>query len=141
MYPCSFRAPLYACLSAIHRYLMRETGQLLQAGLQPNHLQPHGTPSHPHPPPTPTPQTETVSQPPLTSFECLMEKVLRLESEMGRDSAGAKLPYVGPRTFQQFLECFCVVFRRKHSEAEMEKNNLRCVMYLCNVGPALRGMV
>ena len=64
-----------------------------------------------------------------------MEKVLRLESEMGRDSAGTKLPYVGPRTFQQFLECFCVVFRRKHSEAEMEKNNLRCVMYLCNVGP------
>ena len=64
-----------------------------------------------------------------------MEKVLRLESEMGRDSAGAKLPYVGPRTFQQFLECFCVVFRRKHSEEEMEKNNLRCVMYLCNAGP------
>ena len=61
-----------------------------------------------------------------------MEKVLRLESEMGRDSAGAKLPYVGPRTFQQFLECFCVVFRRKHSEAEMEKNNLRYFVYLCN---------
>ena len=64
-----------------------------------------------------------------------MEKVLRLESEMGRDSAGLELPYVGPRTFQQFLECFCVIFRRKHSEAEMEKNNLRCVVYLCNAGP------
>ena len=57
-----------------------------------------------------------------------MEKVLRLESEMEQDSAGVKLPYVGPRTFQQLLECFCVIFRRKYSEAEMEKNNLR---YLC----------
>ena len=63
MYPCASRAPLCACLSAIHRYLMQETGQLLQAGLQPNHLhlQPYGTPSHPQPPPTPTTLSPTSS--------------------------------------------------------------------------------
>ena len=54
-----------------------------------------------------------------------MEKVLSLDSEMRGDSVGTKLPYVGPRTFQQFLECFCVIFKRKSSEAAVEKNNLR----------------
>ena len=54
-----------------------------------------------------------------------MEKVLSLDSEMGGDLVGTKLPYVGPRTFQQFLECFCVIFKRKSSEAAVEKDNLR----------------
>ena len=118
------------CLSAIHRCLMQETGQLLQAGLQPNHLQqqpPHNTPSHPPPPPT-TRSQEGVSQSlPPTSFECLMEKVLRLESEMEGRENGMRVPYVGPRTFLQFLECFCTIFKRKHLDAATEKLHLRCV--------------
>lgn len=118
------------CLSAIHHCLMQETGQLLQAGLQPNHLQqatPHSTLPHPPPPPT-IPSQEGVSQslPPM-SFECLMEKVLRLDSEMEGRENGVKLPYVGPRTFLQFLECFCTIFKRKHLEAATEKLHLRCV--------------
>ena len=109
--------PLYGCLLDIHHFMMCETGQLVQAGLQPGHFT--------------LPLIEEEPVPPSSapsSFRCLMEKVLMLEKEMSGDgmaSAGLALPYVGSRTLLQFLECFCEIFRRKNSEAVAEKMNLR----------------
>ena len=54
-----------------------------------------------------------------------MEKVLRLDREIGAESWDHALPYVGPRMYLRFLESFCEIFRRKNSETVAERASLR----------------
>lgn len=62
----------------------------------------------------------------LSSFPLLMENVIRINRDLrGHDSntgfAGEfKLPYVGPLTFQTFLENFCIIFSKKKSSLKSE---------------------
>lgn len=118
--------------------MMCETSQLVQAGLQPGHFM------------LPLTEEELASPPHSapSSFQCLMEKVLKLEREMsgnGEGIEGLALPYVGPRTHLQFLECFCEIFRKKNSEAIDEKKNLRYNMSnminTYNVIPCLAALI
>ena len=133
------RSPLYSCLTAIQHYLLQETGQLYQAGLQPGHLE-----GEQHPPDTvtnidrlpsitlsPPQNNEPLSatsgfQEPPSSMDYLMEKVLDLDRVVsGSDvTENLKLPYLGPRTYQQLMECFCEIFKKKSSEAKRERENL-----------------
>ena len=55
-----------------------------------------------------------------------MEGVLDLDRVVsGNDvTENLKLPYLGPRTYQQFMECFCEIFKKKNSEAKQERENL-----------------
>ncbi len=55
-----------------------------------------------------------------------MEGVLDLDRVVsGNDvTKNLKLPYLGPRTYQQFMECFCEIFKKKSSEAKKERENL-----------------
>ena len=56
----------------------------------------------------------------------LMEKVLDLDRVVGANdiTKNLKLPYLGPRTYQEFMECFCEIFKKKSSESKEEKDNL-----------------
>lgn len=66
-----------------------------------------------------------------------MEKVVSLSQQMetrgesdvsgSGGQGGLGLPYVGPRTYVQFMECFCEIYRVKSSEAATERQNLRFV--------------
>ena len=143
------RASLFDGLQSIHLFMLREAGWLTHAGLQPNHFPQYSqrkqyqkaTPTlastfdGPHPPSitltSPSSQgvpSEKDNTP--SAFECLMEKVSNLSCELdrgeGEDRGGRSLnlPYVGPRTFQQFLECFCEIFRQKRTETAAEQKNL-----------------
>ena len=100
--------------------MMKETGQLQHTGLQPNHFIDVTTSKLP--PSSQKPASEAQAAAP-SSFKCLLEKVHR-ELDGGR-RGGLALSYVGPRTFLQFLECFCEIFRRKNSESVAEEENLR----------------
>ena len=55
-----------------------------------------------------------------------MEGVLDLDRVVsGNDvTENLKLPYLGPRTYQQFMECFYEIFKKKSSQAKEEKENL-----------------
>ena len=59
-------------------------------------------------------------------MDYLMEKVFHLDSIINGNNNFARLslPYLGPKTYQQFMECFCEVFKRKISEAKKERENL-----------------
>ena len=133
------RSPLYKCLTAIQRYLLQETSQLYQAGLQPGHLEQdqHSSetltnvsslPSVTLSPPQYNEPSSTTSGhwDPPSSMDYLMEKVLDLDRVVsGNDiTENLKLPYLGPRTYQQFMECFCEMFKKKSSEAKEERENL-----------------
>ena len=117
---------MFACLGNIHHFMLRETGQLLHSGEQPGYFTTQ----------SPLPQGGQQSCPP-SSYECLMEKVVSLSHQLqsGGGSVsdngggeggegGMRLPYVGPRTFVQFIECFCEIYRVKNSEAVTEKQHL-----------------
>ena len=55
-----------------------------------------------------------------------MEKVLDLDRVVsGNDvTEKLKLPYLGPRTYQQLMECFCEIYKKKNSEAKERRENL-----------------
>ena len=98
---------------------MQQTGQLIQAGLHPDKVgresqqvsyQFTGSPDH-----------SKVSKP--TTYEILVEKLLRLNSAL-LETRGLEMPYVGPKTLIQFLECFCEIFHTKFTESEAEKAKL-----------------
>lgn len=59
-------------------------------------------------------------------MDYLMEGVLDLDRVVsGNDvTENLKLPYLGPRTYQQFMECFYEIFKKKSSQAKKEKENL-----------------
>ena len=113
-----FRSPLYRCLSGIHRLVLKQSGHLELAGHFPSAL----------PSPLATGQ-ETASA--LTSFPLLMEKVLKIERDLGSHNSNTgfagefQLPYVGPLTFLGFLENFCTLYSRKKSELKSEENRLK----------------
>ena len=111
------------CISSIHRSMMQNTQQLLHAGLQPGHLEDRdlqtagrssiATQDSPH-------LSHTHYNEPST-FNILMEKVLKLNENL---SQKASLPYIGPRTYLQFLECFCEIFHRKRASVVADRANL-----------------
>ena len=115
------------CLTSIHCYMMQETQQLQQAGLQPcccstqqqqqmeeGHRDSTGLSQEP------TATTET--QP--STYDILMEKLIRMNKAHSGMMQAAQLPYVGPRTYLQFLECFCETFCVKHTESMKDRENL-----------------
>ena len=127
-YPC--RSPLYSCLTAIQHYLLQETGQLYQAGLQPGHLEQDqhsldalanvsSLPSITLSPPQNDEPSSASSghQEPPSAMDYLMEGVLDLDKVVSGNNVteNLKLPYLGPRTYQQFMECFCEIFKKKNS--------------------------
>ena len=59
-------------------------------------------------------------------MDYLMEGVLDLDRVVsGNDvTENLKLPYLGPRTYQQFMECFYEIFKKKSSQAKEEKESL-----------------
>jgi hypothetical protein len=59
-------------------------------------------------------------------MDYLMEGVQDLDRVVsGNDvTENLKLPYLGPRTYQQFMECFYEIFKKKSSEAKEERENL-----------------
>lgn len=115
-----------SCVASIHTSVMQETLQLQQAGMQPGH-----TIRYPQCNPqskiadTTTPESpavrESVDQ--RSSYAILMEKMLRMSKSLTAVQE-VHLPYVGPRTYQQFLECFCEIFLAKQTEAAMDQENL-----------------
>lgn len=115
------------CLTSIHCYVMQETQQLQQAGLQPccsaqqqqqeeRHRDSTGLSQEP--PATP----EAVHDQPST-YDILMEKLIRM-NKAHSGMQDAQFPYVGPRTYLQFLECFCETFCVKHTESVRDRENL-----------------
>lgn len=117
------------CLSSIHCFVMQETQQLLQAGMQPGHLiQPPQPDTNPAPNTSQTPlesadDMKEIPGQPLT-YDILMEKIKSVNRSLMAVQEGVHLPYVGPRTYQQFLECFYEIFLAKQAEAAMDKENL-----------------
>ena len=120
------------CLSSIHYFVMQETQQLLQAGMQPGHLiQPpqlntNVTPSIRDELTTSSESADNIKEVPEQPFtyDILMEKIKKVNRSLMGVQEDVYLPYVGPRTYQQFLECFCEIFLAKQAEAAMDKENL-----------------
>lgn len=119
-----------SCLVSIHCFVMQETQQLLQAGMQPGHLIKHPqhdtdttkTPDITNDVILESPTEETIIGQPST-YDILMEKMTRMCNSLSSRQE-VSLPYVGPRTYQQFLECFCEIFLAKQTEAVMDRENL-----------------
>ena len=117
---------------------MQETGQLIQAGLQPKWRDtsdnlPHiGSSVTQQISSTVSPLHDETTQPQESpsSFNYLMENVLKLNSVLhgNKHSIDLHLPYVGLKTYFQFLECFCELFRKKNSEMIEERKNLSCAL-------------
>lgn len=93
------------CLSSIHSCVLQETGQLVQAGMQPDYLD------------------QTRQRASSFTYEILMEKVLKLNTVLTQRKR-REMPYVGPSAFLQFLECFCELFHIKHAEAMADRSQL-----------------
>jgi hypothetical protein len=53
-----------------------------------------------------------------------MEKMKKINRNLMAMQDDACLPYVGPRTYKQFLECFCEIFLAKQAEAVKDRENL-----------------
>ena len=104
------------CLSSIHSFVLQETGQLLQAGKQPNYLAKPG--QHPM-----FGSLETTSDSSSFTYEILLEKLLELNVAL-TTTKRIVMPYVGHRTLLQFLECFCEIFHAKYAEAMADKSKL-----------------
>lgn len=116
--------------------MMRETGQLEHTGLKPRNPQwPQQLQSDPEKQEAPLPPTTAESttrdlgsssdEGGLSSSDCLMEKVSMLTHKLDSKAQPCLgVPYVGPRTCLQFLECFCGIFRQKSAEAVTERTNL-----------------
>ena len=125
------RSPLYNCLAAIHHYLLQGTSQLRQAGLQPDLLSRDTTICNDNKSYfstiTSNDQHGSVYQDAPSSMQYLMEKVLDLDCIINDNdnSAKLKLPYLGPRTYLQFMECFSEIFNKKNAEAKQERENLK----------------
>lgn len=107
------------CLASIHCFMMQETQQLVQVGQQPTHLMTLGSEFLERP--TSSAENRNADQP--STYDILMEKMI----QMNRSISGTHdthLPYVGPRTFIQFLECFCETFSVKYAKAMLDGKNL-----------------
>ncbi len=117
--------------------MMTETGRLVHAGLQPDHLLQQQQQQQQQQQPQQQQEAATVGSPITpsitasseetapSSFDCLMEKVSQLTRALDTGAQRSlELPYVGPRTCLQFLECFCEIFSRKSSETATERKNL-----------------
>lgn len=117
------RYSLMKCLTSIHNFMMQETQQLLQAGLQPGHLIQHSsdlTEGASNPTGFSAPNVDA-DRP--STYSILMEKVIA----MNKSLSGVKdsyLSYIGPRTYLQFLECFSETFHVKQTKAKTDKENL-----------------
>ena len=112
------------CLAAIHCFMMQETQQLLQAGFQPSHL----LSSDQYPPPSARQLSSRLEPPPgdssePTAYSILVEKVLKMNKIL-TNTQDIYLPYIGPRTYLQFFECFSETFHLKHSKAVADRDNL-----------------
>lgn len=115
-----------SCLSSIHCFVMQETRQLQQAGMQPGQPPDHTPKTSDVTTSNDTPEStnikEVTGKPP--SYDILMEKMTKMNRSLMAVQEDVHLPYVGPRTYQQFLECFCEVFQAKQAEAVMDRENL-----------------
>lgn len=107
--------------------MMQETQQLRQAGMQPGHVIKH-PPCNSESPKTAdnvAPESpgvrESADQP--SSYDILIEKMMRINNSLTA-TQDICLPYIGPRTYQQFLECFCEIFLEKQTEAVTDQENL-----------------
>ena len=114
------RSSLVECLVSIHCFMMQETQQLLQAGLQPTHFSAHEY--RPNPPQEFSTASKDSSNSPST-YSILMEKIQKLNKAL-TDTQDICLPYVGPRTCLQFLECFSEIFLAKKSRVSSDRESL-----------------
>lgn len=129
----SFRDSLYKCLSAIHLYVMKETNQLHHIGQQPDYTQPSHQPDRQKimkllhtvakqhlasitPKESPSPK----------SYKCLFEKIMTLHKKLNDAvyNTDIFIPYVGPTTYMQFLECFRDTYHKKSFEEFTERTDL-----------------
>ena len=102
---------------------MEETQQLIYAGMQPCHLVQYHPQCKPNSiPVSPAARAAGTSEEPST-YDLLVEKLLRINKHLV-NAQDLRLPYIGPRTYQQFLECFCEIFAHKHTKAVTERENL-----------------
>ena len=114
------RGPLFSCLSGVHRLVLKQSGHLELAGHSPSSLDPHTTRS----------EAQEADSSSLESFPILMERVIKIERELGGHNystgfAGEfKLPYVGPLTFLHFLENFSSIYTSQQSTVKKETEML-----------------
>ena len=96
-------------ITAIHYYMLAESGYLKQAGIKNSaNIQNNRT------------STEHFKM--TQSFRYLMEKMSQV---LDPKSVCLSLPYVGPLTLRHFLECFCRLYREKNTSIEKERVSLR----------------
>lgn len=105
--------------------MMQETGQLIRTGLHPTGLDPEfqTTPSGSGNPCIT--YTSAVWGDAPTGTDCLIEKVAQLSKEVDGVVNRLAVPYVGPRTFLRFIECFCDSFKRRKAEVQAMEDALR----------------
>ena len=113
------------CVVSLHRLMMQETGQLVRTGIHPTGLDPEiqTTPSGSGAPFIT--YTSAIPDAMPSGTECLIEKVAQLAKEVDGVVNRLAVPYVGPRTFLRFIECFCEFFKRRKAEIQATKNALR----------------
>ena len=51
------------------------------------------------------------------------------EGKSYKTSEFLKLPYLGPRTYQQFMECFCEIFKKNSEVSLLAKVNYSQKLY------------
>ncbi len=109
---------------------MREAGQLKHVGLQPPPLRQQQEQNMQEATPPPTVSTTTAprvssDESGPSSFKGLMEKLCRMTSKLDtKTQQNLEVPYIGPRTYAHFLECFSEMFRQKSSDSVTERTNL-----------------
>lgn len=96
-------------ITAIHYYMLAESGCLKQAGTK-NIANIKNNKS----------STEHFKM--TQSFRYLMEKMSQVLDPKG---IYLSLPYVGPLTLRNFLECFCRLYREKNTSIDKERVSLR----------------
>ncbi len=114
------------CLSSIHCFTLQETQQLLQVGLQPGHFlqqqqRKQGSAESSNAVSGPSDTDATPDRP--STYDILMERVLKMNMAL-TDVKDVHLPHVGPRTYHQFLECFCETFHRKYTKVVSDREHL-----------------
>ena len=120
-----YRKHLVECMVSLHSLVMQETGQLVRSGLRPTGLNPETrtTPSGSGNPFITYTSAMLGAAP--TSSECLVEKMAQVAMEMDGVVNRLAVPYVGPRTFLRFIECFCEFFKRRKAEIQATESALR----------------
>ncbi|KAL5457324.1 hypothetical protein EMCRGX_G034572 [Ephydatia muelleri] len=128
LFPEDTRARLVECIVSLHRLMMQETGQLIRTGLHPTGLDPEfqTTPSGSGNPCIT--YTSAVWGDAPTGTDCLIEKVAQLSKEVDGVVNRLAVPYVGPRTFLRFIECFCDSFKRRKAEVQAMEDALRTAL-------------